>query len=325
MKAGPSPLRARPASVLARWLALSVPLFWAYCGLFMPLQAAQAGAARCVDDDFYTRVCLAGDSKGAARVVSLAPHLTEIVDFLGAAHTLQAVDQFSDYPESVKALPKVGDSQRLDMERVLALKPDLVLAWASGTSQVQINHLRKLGIPVYVNESLGLQAVARSMQRISVLLGREADQQARIQQWLDGFKRLNSGSSPEPAVRVFYQVWHEPLMTLNSQHVVSEIIRLCGGRTAYGETRVLAPTVSMESVLQFNPDLILISGKPEGLQMWSKWPRLSAVQTGQLRAISPNILVRNGPRLLQAADEVCRHIRETRLKLAARPQQGGTP
>jgi iron complex transport system substrate-binding protein len=231
-----------------------------------------------------------------------------MVYFLGAGSRVVAVDRSSDYPKEVQQLPQVGDSLRLDLERVMALKPDLVLAWASGTSQSQINQLQKLGISVFVSEPLSLETIASTMRRLSVLLGSEAEKQAEIDQWLAEFKSI-SLISAKTKVRVFYQVWHDPLMTLSGKHVVSEVIQRCGGTTAFADARLLAPTVSLESVLQFNPQLILATSDTSSLAHWSRWTSLVAVRNKQLKVVTPDILVRSGPRILQAAKEVCALIR----------------
>lgn len=293
-----------PKFVLARSMAF---LFMAWFGLvFAPFAHAQEVQPFCVQDDLARKVCVPKPKSRGLRVVSLAPHLTEIVYFLKAGNQVVAVDQSSDYPDAVKRLPKVGDSLRLDLEKLMALQPDLVLAWASGTSQTQINQLQKLGIPVFVSEPLGVHAVASTMGRLSVLLGLEAENREAIDSWLHAFDQLRVKNNPQ--VRVFYQVWHDPLMTLSGKHVVSEIIQRCGGVTAFSDARILAPTVSIESVLQFNPQLILATAEPSSLAHWSRWSSLAAVRNQQLKVVTPDILVRSGPRLLQAATEVCRLI-----------------
>lgn len=270
--------------------------------------ARQPGPA-CVKDDLDRKVCVSSTHKGALRLVSLAPHLTEIVFFLGAGSSVLAVDRSSDYPEEVKRLPKVGDSLRLDLERVVALKPDLVLAWGSGTSQTQINQLQQLGVPVFVSEPLSIAAIASTMRRLSVLLGVEAEKKRIVDQWQASFPVVSS----TPKARVFYQVWHDPLMTLSGKHVVSEVIGLCGGYTAFSDARLLAPTVSLESVLKFNPQLILANAAPSSLAHWSRWSSLEAVRNNQVKILSPDILVRSGPRILEASREVCAMIQEAKI------------
>ncbi|MDH4396705.1 MAG: cobalamin-binding protein [Limnobacter sp.] len=270
---------------------------------------AQGSDSFCVKDDLGRKVCTRIPKKDPIRVVSLAPHLTETIYFLGAGPRVVAVDRSSDYPKEVQQLPKVGDSLRLDLERVIALKPDLVLAWASGTSQTQINQLQKLGIPVFVSEPLSVEAIASTMRRISVLLGLEAEKKLEIDQWVAAFNSLGAHKQ-KVKVRVFYQVWHDPLMTLSGKHVVSEIIQKCGGSTAFSEARLLAPTVSLESVLQFNPQLILATSEPSSLVHWTRWSSMAAVRNKQLKVVTPDILVRSGPRILQAAREVCALVQE---------------
>lgn len=263
----------------------------------------------CVQDDTDQTVCLAGQARAALRVVSLAPHTTEMVAFLGEEKRLVGLDSASDFPVQLKNLPKVGDYLRVDLERLLVLKPDLVLAWGSGTSPDQLQTLRKLGVPVFVSEPLSLALVASNMVRLSALLGQSPQALRRIEAWKSSMAALRARHAGAKPVRVFYQIWREPLMTLSGKHVVSEVIRLCGGQNVFDALPVLAPTVGTEAVLQANPDVIFSSGTQLQLDFlqatWGRWPQLQAVRNKQLAVVPPDVLVRNGPRLLEATQAVC--------------------
>ncbi len=269
-------------------------------------------AQACVQDDLNQPVCV----KQAQRVLVLAPHLTEIVDFVGGLNQVIAVDGSSDFPESVNALPKLGNPWMLGAESILARKPDLVLVWQSGISMDVVVQLRQAGVSVFVSEPRSVEQVASTMQRVARLLGTSAASQPKIRAWLTQFDNLRAKYSGRSPVPVFYQVWNQPLMTLGGQHVVSEVVKLCGGQNVFADLPSLAAQVSVEGVLKRNPAVLFNSGSPAENQnlvnQWAAWPKLRAVQNAAIYTIPGDILVRNGPRLYQAAKLVCQHVEAAR-------------
>lgn len=276
------------------------------------LAAQVAWANSCVQDDLNHTVC----TQQTQRVLVLAPHLTEIVDFVGGLGKVVAVDGSSNFPESVNALPKLGNPWMLGAETILAQKPDLVLVWQSGISMDVVVQLRKAGVPVFVSEPKSIEQVASTMRRVAQLLGTVAASQAKINEWAKQFETLRTEHAGRTKVPVFYQVWNQPLMTLGGQHVVSEVISLCGGHNVFSDLPRLAAQVSVEGVLKRNPAVLMNSGSPDEnqrlLKQWAAWPTLRAVQNGAVYTIPGDILVRNGPRLFQAAQLVCGHIQKAR-------------
>nr|WP_306815241.1 cobalamin-binding protein [Limnobacter parvus] len=277
--------------------------------------AQVALATPCVQDDLNQTVC----AKRTQRVLVLAPHLTEIVDFVGGLGRVVAVDGSSNFPESVKTLPKLGNPWMLGAETILAQKPDLVLVWQSGISMDVVAQLRKAGLPVFVSEPKSIEQVASTMQRVATLFGTGAANQATINEWAKQFETLRTEHAGRTKVPVFYQVWNQPLMTLGGQHVVSEVIELCGGQNVFADLPSLAAQVSVEGVLKRNPAVLLNSGSltdnQQLVNQWAAWPQLRAVQNGRMHTVPDDILVRNGPRLLQAAKLVCAHIDKARSAL----------
>lgn len=281
------------------------------CGFVQFAQATEL----CVQDDLNQPVCV----KQAQRILVLAPHLTEIVDFVGGLDRVIAVDGSSNFPVAVDSLPKLPNPWVLGVESILARKPDLVLVWQSGISADVVVQLRKAGVPVFVSEPKTIAQVATTMQRIALLLGTQGTTNPKVDQWLARFDQLRTLFKGRAAVSVFYQVWRQPLMTLGGQHVVSEIIGLCGGRNVFSDLTNLAAQVSVEAVLKRNPAVLLTSGSVQDhrtfLKQWAEWSGLAAVQRGQVYTIPNDLLVRNGPRLIDAAEQVCDHIEQARRHL----------
>lgn len=285
--------------------------------LLLPLMllCAPAHAGIVLRDDTQTEVRLPA---AAQRIVSLAPNITEVVYAAGAGDKLVGTVEFSDYPAAARQLPRVGSYARVDVEAIAALKPDLVLAWDSGNPPASVAQLRKLQIPVFVVEPKHIADIAHDIERYGQLAGTGTAAKAAaaaFRQRLAALKTRYAGRAP---VRIFYQVWDEPLMTVNGKQIISDVIRLCGGENIYAALPAIAPTVSAESVLAENPDVIVAGGMGESnagwLDQWRRWPRLKATARGQLFFIDPNLLQRHTPRLLDGADQLCARLEEVRSK-----------
>lgn len=288
--------RGRAARALAALLA------------FAPLVASSAEVSA-VDDTGH-RVTLAAP---AARIVSLAPHATELLFAAGAGAQVVGVSDYSDYPPQAARLPSVGNSQRIDVERVLALRPDLVVGWESGNGSTQLARLRAMGIPVFSSEPRQLATIATSLERLGTLAGSSTGlaEAGRLRSALDNLQMKYAQRRP---VRVFYQIWSAPLMTLNDAHIVSEAIRLCGGVNVFGRLRPLVPTVSREAVIRADPDLIIASDEyRQGLERWREFSGLRAVRKRQLASIDGSLMNRAGPRLADATQVLCELIEGARL------------
>ncbi len=248
----------------------------------------------------------------ARRIVALAPHIVENVYAAGAGDYLVGAVDYCDYPAAAKAIPRVGKISAYSLEAIVALKPDLVVVWMSGRGGESLRQIEKLGLTAYASDPHTLEDVARSIQDYGRLAGTDsvAGHSARtFEQTLGELRRQYAHQTP---VSVLYQVWHEPLQTLNDDHIISDVIRLCGGRNSFGDAKTLAPTISVEAVIGRNPDVIIASGmgeaRPEWVDNWRRWPSLAAVRNERLYFIPPDIIQRHTPRILQGAQQMCRHL-----------------
>ncbi|MEX3931090.1 cobalamin-binding protein [Paraburkholderia phymatum] len=274
---------------------------------------ANASAPITVTDDTSTPVTLA---QPAQRVISLAPHVTEMIYAAGGGAKLVGAVSYSDYPPEAKQLPRVGDNKSLDLERIVALKPDLIVVWRHGNAQRQIDRLRELHIPLYFSEPHHLDDIAVTLTKLGQLLGTSQAADAAARAWRDDIAGLRARYSTQPGVSVFYQVWDEPLMTLNGEHMISDVIALCGGRNVFAKLEPLVPTVSTEAVLAANPEVILTAApgatKPDrplpSLDRWKAWPGMTAVARNNLFAIDGDLINRPAPRLAQGAAQLCKDL-----------------
>lgn len=277
--------------------------------------AAPARAAIDITDDQGTPVHL---DKPAARIVSLAPHVTELLFAAGAGDKVVGAVQYSDYPEAAKKIPRVGGYTSIDMEKVAALKPDLVIAWKSGNRDAHLGKLRALGIPVFINEPRKIDDVAKSLAQIGKLAGTEAAGAAAAEAFRKRHAALAARYSSRPPVRVFYEAWNRPLMTVNGEHLIADVIRLCGGDNVFAKLPMLAPTIDVEAVLAASPEAIVASGmgeaRPEWLDDWRQWTKLPAVAKGNLFYIPPDRIQRHTPRILDGAERLCGQLEEARAR-----------
>ncbi len=273
------------------------------------LIALNASAAITVLDDDGRKVTL---QKPALRVIAMAPHATELVYAAGGADRIIAAVDYSDYPEAAKSLPRVGSNRQIDMERVAALKPDLIVIWLHGSSERQIEQIRTLGIPMFHSEPKKLAEIPGSLTRIGKLMGTEKVADAAAADLSKQLASLAARYAGRPPVRMFYQVWDKPLHTLNGGHIVSDAVRLCGGENIYAGMKVTAPIVNVESVLGEDPEAIVSSGERSkedgGVAVWKPYTSMTAVRRDNLFRIDGNLLNRAGPRMIAGAAILCEKL-----------------
>ncbi|WP_310633284.1 cobalamin-binding protein [Paraburkholderia sp.] len=273
-------------------------------------------------DDAGDTVTLAAP---AQRVISLAPHATELIYAAGGGAKLVGTVSYSDYPPAALKVPRIGDNRALDLERIAALKPDLIVVWRHGNAQQQIDRLRDLHIPLFFSEPHRLDDVATSLTRLGALFGTDTTAQAAANAYRHDIAQLRTRYAQRAPVRVFYEAWDQPLMTINGEHTISDAITLCGGRNVFAALRPQVPTLSTEAVLAANPDAIVTASPgataPDqplpALDRWRAWPQLSAVAHGNLFAIDGDLLSRAGPRLAQGAEQLCKDLDQARTRDAA--------
>lgn len=279
----------------------------AIVGALPALAAAQSAIS--VVDDRGARVRITAP---AQRIVTLAPSITELVFAAGAGDKVIGVPRYSDFPPAAKSIAQIGDASRIDLERVLSLKPDLIVAWKTGNHAGDFERLQQLGFPVFVAEPETLDAIPRLLRAIAALAGTKAAGEAAALEFERGIAALSMQYRDRPPVRVFYEIWHEPLMTVNGRHMISDVIALCGGRNVFAELPVLTPIVSLESVIAAGPEVVLggssATSAGEFAAPWVSAARYTALHNVRARYVDPDFIQRQTPRVLQGARTVCAHI-----------------
>ena len=256
-------------------------------------------------------------ARPARRIVSLAPNITELLFAAGAGDRVVGTVDYSDYPPAARTLPRVG-GYSLDLEAIVALKPDLVIGWESGSAPAVIARLRAMGLSVHLSEPKRIEDIAGELEHIGKLAGTEATANAAARVFRERYAKLARRYSRLPPVDVFYQIWKQPLMTVNGKQIISDAIRLCGGRNVFSELPILVPTVTLEAVIAANPEAIVASGmgdsRPEWLDDWRRWTSLTAVSRDNLYFIPPDLIQRHTPRILDGAGKLCEHLETARGK-----------
>ena len=237
------------------------------------------------------------------RVVSLAPSLSEIVVELGAADLLVGVLDGGERPAALANVPSVGHYGQLNMERLLSLKPDLILLWPGSVGPAQREQLQRLNIPVFVAEPHSLEQLTTQVQAIAEQLGRvDAGRQlaAQLRQRLAELRQRYQRAEP---LRVFYQVWNQPLYTVGGGQIISDALNVCGARNVFDDLKLPAPQVSIESVLQRNPEVILVGDQAQ-MEAWKAWPAMAA----RVRLVPDKGLERPSGQMLEAVARLCQVI-----------------
>ncbi|OEZ61706.1 cobalamin-binding protein [Duganella sp. HH105] len=288
----------RPAQLLP-WLALA-------CA---PVCAQPAVT---VKDDAGNSVTVA---RPAQRIISMAPHITELLFAAGGGERVVGVMNYSDYPEAAKRIPQVGSNATIDMEHVLALRPDLLVVWKSGNTARQLDQLKSLGIPIFYSDPQKLEEVATSLTRLGQLMDTGPAAQKAALDYRQRIAKLSATYAQRSTVRVFYQIWEKPIFTLSGEHIVSDAIRVCGGQNVFAALKVPAPTVSTEAVLQENPEAIVGGEKHDaeaGINIWKQYKGMQAVQRGNLFMIDSETLVRATPRIADGVAMLCERLEAAR-------------
>jgi iron complex transport system substrate-binding protein len=277
--------------------------------------AAAAQAAVSVVDDAGRRVTV---QQPARRVISMAPHATELLFAAGGGARVVGAMNYSDYPEAAKKIPLVGSNSVIDMERVLALKPDLIVVWHTGNTARQIAQLESLGVPVFHSEPRTLGQVADNVDRLGQLLGTGPAAKAAAGALRARMAGLEARYARRSQVAVFYQIWDQPLYTLNDAQIASDAIRICGGRNVFGGLKVVAPEVGIEAVLKADPEAIMAGKRHDpanpGLKLWEPYRSMTAVKRGNLLTVDGELLTRPGPRVVDGAAQLCEAFEAVRQR-----------
>jgi iron complex transport system substrate-binding protein len=292
----------------------SRPLSQALCAMLALVSLLSAPIVVAVEtvDDTGTAVVL---TSPAQRIVSLAPHATELLFAAGAGAHVVGVMSGSDFPAAAAQLPIVGNANALDLERILALRPDLIVTW-SYTTPAQVDLLRGQGIAVFTTHPRTIDGIARDIERLGAVAGTSAAAHEVAQQFRARLTVLAERAATKKRVRVFYQVSDVPLYTVGGEHLITQALALCGAQNVFAPLALPAPEISIEAVLAAHPDAIVAGTaaavKPPWLADWKRWSEMPAVRGNRLFVVDANLLHRPGPRFIDGVEELCNVVERAR-------------
>jgi len=257
----------------------------------------------------------------AQRIVSLAPHATEILFAAGAGRAVVGVTAWSDYPPEANALPQVGDAIGLDLERIVALAPDLVVTWP-WTAPAQVEQLRARGVRIYMIDAKSIGGIADNVERLATLAGTTPQAAPGLTHWRGRLRALEARPGAAPPLRVFYQLGDTPMFTIGGPQLITQAIALCGGRNVFAALAAPAPMIDTEAVVRAHPQVIVAgtdhAQPPAWLATWKRWPDVPAVKAGNLFTVDAMLLHRAGPRFLDGVEQLCTALDRARAKAAPR-------
>ncbi|MET4695854.1 cobalamin-binding protein [Endozoicomonas lisbonensis] len=276
-------------------------------------QVSSPKSPRCAQDDLNRQVCAA---KPIQRIISLAPGVTELVYAAGGGEKVIAVDDHSNYPEAVKALPKVGGYPNTSAEAILAKKPDLVVIWSGGNDSRLSTQLERIGLNVFYADPVDFAGIASVIRRMGKIMGTEAVAEKSADAFWQHYESIRKQFSQAEPVTVFFEIWDNPLMTVNGRQIISQSIELCGGVNVFAGARPRVPKVSIEAVLAKNPDAIvsseIVQKSHDINRRWKPYSQISAVKNGFLFTIPGDLIARPTPRALKGAEVLCQQLDNVR-------------
>jgi iron complex transport system substrate-binding protein len=289
-----------------RWIAAALALLAMFAGSNVRAQPVQASDARGITLRLQ---------QPARHIITLAPNLTELVYAAGAGERLAGVARYSDYPPEARRLPVVSDAVQFDIERMVALRADVVLAWQGGTPPEAIARIERAGLKVFVAGAAGLEDIARNITAIAQLAGTTSSGLIARTAFDADLRALRERRSTGAPVRVFYEIWGRPLMTVNNAHLISEIIGLCGGINVFGDQNPLTPEVSREALLAVRPDIVLGGSSTDTAATFAaRWAALPPpLNLLPARHLPADMMQRPTPRILEGARQLCAHLDGVRV------------
>lgn len=294
------------------WRTLLASISLSCSALWISAAHSQAAEPPSVIDDDQRTVTL---GRPAQRIISLAPSLTELLFSLGAGEQIVGVMDYSDFPPQAASLPVVGRYDMLDMERIISLQPDLIVAWRSGNPRGALQRLEELGFSVYIAEPDSLDSIASHLQRLGQLTGKATEAESLSQEFRQQLDALRQQHQDDEDITVFYQVWHAPIISVGGTELINDMITMCGGTNIFAELPT-GPKVNLEDILARNPQVIIASGStaeaPDWLQNWHAWSDLDAVRGNHLYFIPPDLVQRHSLRALQGTRQMCQYIDQVR-------------
>ncbi len=252
----------------------------------------------------------------AKRIIALSPHAVELLYAIGAGDRIVGTVEYADYPKEALSIPRIGNYVGIKIEKVLALKPDLIVIWKNGNKTTDLNKLKSLGLTIHNSQSNNIIDITKDLQTLGELTGLQDNAKKIIEKMKSRYEKIVTRYSNKSEVNVFYQVWHEPLMSVGANGWIESLIKNCGGKNIFDQSDTPYPQVSLESVLAKNPEVIIIPHHSGNVgaktEIWEKWPEITAIKNNQYFILDGDLLHRYTPRALDGLELLCNRIDRAR-------------
>lgn len=254
------------------------------------------------------------NAETAKRIIALSPHSVEMLYKIGAGKNIIATTEYADYPESAKNILRIGGYYGIQMEKVIALKPDLIVVWSGGNKKEDIEKLTKLGFHLYDSNPKTLSEVATNIEQLGKLTGKQKQSILVANQYRSELNKLTTRYKNKKKIKVFYQLWQKPLMTVSNNSWIAQIIATCNGENIFSNASSDYPQVSIENVLIKNPQVILISkqNSSPSSNNWNKWPEIDAVKNHHIYSLNADLLHRPTTRSILGIKSLCNALDNAR-------------
>ena len=286
----------------------TIPLSCLFISLWVTNNITYAEVS--VVDDTGSKITLESPAK---KIISLSPGLTELIFSAGGGDYLKGVVSYSNFPEAANKVPQIGSYNSVDIEKIVALNPDLIVAWKSGNPPLQISKLKKLGLNVYTNETRDFEGIPSTLLRLGILMNTTITANNAATKFNRRLEEL-SRRYPKDGLKksVFIQIWNQPMMSINGQHLISKIVEQCNGLNIFHDTSQLTLSLDVETIIQKDPDVIFVTRQGDlgnsWLSRWKKWDFMKAVKNNRLYTVNPDFVVRHTPRILDGIEQVCGYL-----------------
>ena len=252
------------------------------------------------------------DVRNAQRIIALSPHSVELLYALDVGDRIVGTTEFSDYPEAAKSIERIGGYHGIQTERIVELKPDLIVAWEGGNRSEDLGQLESLKLPVYRSETKRLRQISDEIKALGILTGTRKKADQLIESFHHDLENLTVQHQGKPKVSFFYQLWSAPIRTISKGSWINEMLEICGGENIINDPNLDYPQISLETVLLNEPQAIIIpsshghdNGELSGLK-WNDWPEIPAVKNDHIYRINGDILHRFSLRVVEATKILCK-------------------
>ncbi len=252
----------------------------------------------------------------AQRIIALSPHAVELLFTLGAGDRIVGTVEYADYPEAAKAIPRIGSYHGIQIEQVVALAPDLIVAWKSGNKVADLEKLSSLGFSLFYTHPRNIPQIGEDLKQLGALTGHTKEAEKAAADLNQRYEKIRTQYANQQPVRVFYQLWHDPLRTVGEGSWINTLIEDCGGQNLFATAESDYPLVAMASVITKNPEVIVVphhSGSVGAkVEIWKNWPEVDAVRNQRIHTLHGDLLHRYTVRALEGLTQLCEVIDQAR-------------